>query len=36
MSEGQGLDKEPEKELTALAAPNACTRAEDKAERKRS
>jgi CHC2-type zinc finger protein len=35
MSEGQGLDKEPEKELTALAARNACTHAEDKAERKR-
>jgi CHC2 zinc finger len=35
VSEGQGLDKELEKELNALAARNACTRAEDKAERKR-
>jgi hypothetical protein len=35
VSEGQGLDKELEKELNALAARNACTRAEAKAERKR-
>jgi CHC2 zinc finger len=35
VSEGQGLDKELEKELKALAARNACTRAEDAAERKR-
>src|SRR5260370_13578186 len=35
VSEGQGLDKELEKELKALATRNACTRAEDKAEKKR-
>jgi hypothetical protein len=34
MSEGQGLDKELEKELKALAARNACTRAENKADKK--
>jgi CHC2 zinc finger len=35
VSEGQGLDKELEKELKALAARNACTRAQDAGERKR-
>jgi CHC2 zinc finger len=35
VSNGQGLNKELEEELKALAARNACTRAEDKAERKR-
>ena len=35
VSEGQRLDKESEKELKALAVCNACTRAEDKARRKR-
>jgi hypothetical protein len=35
VSEGQCLDKELDKELKALTARNACTRAEDKAERKR-
>jgi hypothetical protein len=35
VSEGQSLDKELEKELTALAVRNACTCAEDRAERKR-
>jgi hypothetical protein len=35
VSKGQGLDKELEKELKALAARNACTRAQDAADRKR-
>jgi hypothetical protein len=35
VSNGQCFDKGLEKELKALAARNACTRAEDKAERKR-
>jgi hypothetical protein len=35
VSEGQGLDKELEKELRGLATRNACTRAEDVPEKKR-
>jgi CHC2 zinc finger len=35
VSNGQGLDKELEKELKGFAARNACTRAGDRAERKR-
>jgi hypothetical protein len=35
VSKGQGLDKELEKELKDLSEPNACTRAGDRAGRKR-
>jgi CHC2 zinc finger len=35
VSNGQGIDKELEKELKGLAASNACTRAGDRAQRKR-
>jgi hypothetical protein len=35
VSEGQGLDKELEKELRGLATRNACTRSEDVSEKKR-